>query len=82
MVVRLEEAGYAVHGDLADLIPSGEAPDGPHRPSDADVAAAAVEVIAAMLEERHRHEEALAARGGVARRALAATSTLVGRIRA
>jgi hypothetical protein len=56
MVVRIEQAGYAVHGDLADLIPASEPPEGPHRPSEADVAAAGVAALASMLEDRHQRE--------------------------
>lgn len=56
MVVHLEHAGYAVHGDLADLIPHPSSAPEPYRPTDAEVAAAAVDAIATMLDEQHSRE--------------------------
>ncbi len=54
MVVRIEHAGYAVHGDLDDLIPVIETAHDPHRPSEVEVSSAAVEAIATMLDAQHR----------------------------
>lgn len=53
MVVHLEHAGYAVHGDLDDLIPHPTEIGEPYRPTDGEVAAAAVEAIATMLDDQH-----------------------------
>jgi len=57
IVVDIEHAGFAVHGDLAELVPLGDADNGLHRPSEADVAAAGVEVLASLLDERHGWEQ-------------------------
>jgi hypothetical protein len=54
MVVRIEQWGFQVHGDLDDLIPVFTATVDRRRPSDADVAAAGVEAIASMLDDQHR----------------------------
>jgi hypothetical protein len=54
IVARIEDAGFAVHGNLTDLMPVPTATVGLHRPSQADVAAAGVEAIASMLDDRHR----------------------------
>lgn len=53
-VVRIEHAGFAVHGDLDDLIPVVEGSHDPHRPLEGEVSAAAVEAIATMLATQHR----------------------------
>lgn len=64
MVGRLELAGYDVAGDLAELLPARRAeaaePPGEQTPvSDAEVAAAAVQALASLLDERHRDLEEL-----------------------
>lgn len=53
-VKRIEQAGYDVNGDLSDLIPAFAEGDALHRPREAEVAAAGVEAIASMLDDRHR----------------------------
>ncbi|MGZ6796564.1 MAG: hypothetical protein ACXVEU_12970 [Nocardioidaceae bacterium] len=55
IVEQIEQAGYDVVGDLADLIPQQPRTVGAlHTPSDADVAAVAVEAIVSMLDERNQ----------------------------
>lgn len=56
IVVRIERAGFRVHGELSDLVPVCEAADALRLPSEADLTATGVEVIAAMLADRHLHE--------------------------
>lgn len=57
IVTRIHEAGFEVSGDLADLMPAPTATAGLHRPTQADVAAAGVEAIASMLDDRHRRSQ-------------------------
>jgi len=59
IVERLERAGYDVVGNLSDLVP-GDTPDtaAPHGPSDTEVAAAAVEAIAWILDDRYQRRQA------------------------
>lgn len=55
IVERIERAGYDVAGDLSDLVPTHiPAAESLDEPSNAEVAAVAVEAIASMLDERHR----------------------------
>ncbi len=53
MTARIEQAGYDVVGDLRDLVPREEPlAQSLHAPTDAEVAAAAVEALAAVLDAR------------------------------
>jgi hypothetical protein len=61
LVSRLEEGGYDVVGDLDELLPDESAfADGPQHVSDAEVAAAAAEALASILDERATEKKKLA----------------------
>ena len=57
MVVRLEQGGYRVHGDLADLVPVLQHAGVMDKPTPKDVTAAGVDAIAAMVTQRHRRAQ-------------------------
>lgn len=53
MIVRIERAGFRVHGDLSDLIPVFDATKPVHSPTEGELAAAAVDAIAELLVDRN-----------------------------
>jgi hypothetical protein len=61
VVERLAAAGYDVVGDLADLMPDDAAERVDLAVSDSELAAAAVDALAAVLDQRHRDVRRLAA---------------------
>ena len=73
LVVRLERAGYRVHGDLADLVPISDASHCPRRPAPVEVTEAGVTAIAAMLAEPSQRD-AVSRVSAIARVALRRTA--------
>ena len=61
MVERLTAAGYDVVGNLDDLIPADQGPIPDAVVTDAEIAAAATQALAALLDQRHRDLDRLAA---------------------